>query len=248
MSACVFVFYHADLHSVWDNRLLAKALRTVPRNYTHPLPISRIEDALRGTIYDPYVRKIMHEGVLDRFEEDIDGWLACPSLDDGDDSKARMYPPAEKLQQLPIVAATLATKKGGMKRPPAGLPPTDDNIICPYAWAAPLHQLNCDIIWPPELDEFASTYFPESGEDVHDHDHDHDHEHEDNNVDLTINIEDFNNDNSYLELDTPEYAGRIEKEFLMEQLLAMGGIRLAAILNYLFADADEVGLGALYRS
>ena len=82
----MFVFYHVDLHSVWDNRLLAKALRTVPRNYTHPLPISRIEDALRGTIYDPYVRKIMHEGVLDRFEEDIDGWLACPSLDDDDDS------------------------------------------------------------------------------------------------------------------------------------------------------------------
>lgn len=46
--------------------------------------------------------------------------------------------------------------------------------------------------------------------------------------------------NTYLELDTPEYAGRIQKEFVLEQLLAMGGIRLAAILNYLFAEESAV--------
>lgn len=151
----------------------------------------------------------MHEGILDRFDASIDEWLTCPPLDE---SKSRPYPPAEKLQQLPLVVRTLAEKTAGLKTPPTGLPPTDDNIICPYAWAAPMHQLNCDIIWPPALDALA--YLPDDG---------------------------FN---SYLELDTPEYAGRIEKEFLMEKLLAMGGIRLAAILNYLFA----VETNPLYRA
>lgn len=71
-----------DLHSVWDSRLIAKVLRTIPKNYTEPLPSERIEGALRGTIYDPFIRKIMHEGILDRFDDKIDDWLACPSSND----------------------------------------------------------------------------------------------------------------------------------------------------------------------
>jgi hypothetical protein len=39
----------------------------------------------------------------------------------------------------------------------------------------------------------------------------------------------------YLELDTPKYTGRIEKEWIVEKLLAQGGVRLAGILNYIFA-------------
>lgn len=40
----------------------------------------------------------------------------------------------------------------------------------------------------------------------------------------------------YLELDTPEYSGKIRDEWVVEKLLAQGGIRLAGVLNYLFAD------------
>jgi len=39
----------------------------------------------------------------------------------------------------------------------------------------------------------------------------------------------------YLELDTPEYGGKISREWVVEKLFAMAGIRLAAVLNYLFA-------------
>ena len=42
----------------------------------------------------------------------------------------------------------------------------------------------------------------------------------------------------YLELDTPDYAGRVRKEKIMERLLVQGGIRMAAVLNGLFADPD----------
>ena len=223
-----------DLHSVWDSRLLAKALRTIPKNYTKPLPSERIEGALRGTIYDPFIRKIMHEGILDRFNDDIDDWLACPSSDSDSSSSlavhsSRPYPPAEKAQQLPLVSSSSNSFKAGLKTPPAGLPPTDDNIICPYAWAAPLHQLNCDLIWPPAIDELYSVLV---AEDEGEHEHEHEHEHEDGEEELLSN--------AYLELDTPEYAGRVQKEFVLERLLAMGGIRLAAILNYLFAEESSM--------
>jgi hypothetical protein len=49
----------------------------------------------------------------------------------------------------------------------------------------------------------------------------------------------------YLELDTPEYAGVIQKEWVLEKLMAMAGIRLAGVLNSLFADIDGEGLGVL---
>ena len=42
-----------------------------------------------------------------------------------------------------------------------------------------------------------------------------------------------------IELDTPEYAGRIEKEMLVGRLLAMAGIRTAAVLNTIFGDPAE---------
>jgi hypothetical protein len=47
------------------------------------------------------------------------------------------------------------------------------------------------------------------------------------------------NPHKYLELDTPEYAGVVSKQFLLEKLMAQAGVRLAGILNYLFADIEE---------
>jgi len=42
-----------------------------------------------------------------------------------------------------------------------------------------------------------------------------------------------------LELDTPDYGGKITKEWVVEKLLTMGGIRLAAILNLIFAKPHD---------
>jgi len=42
-----------------------------------------------------------------------------------------------------------------------------------------------------------------------------------------------------LELDTEDYAGRITKEWLVEKLLTMGGLRLASILNVVFAEPRD---------
>lgn len=200
-----FATISVDMHSVWDNALLASALLGVPLEYREPLPYPHIEAALRGKAYDPLIRQIMAEGIYDRFNSSISDWISCPSPKSSGIS--RPYPPSEKFQQLPLRSDVLTpsdlTRKSNIRTPPTGLPPTDDAVVCPYAWAAPLHELNCDLIWPAALDD------PQ-----------------------------FWAQNEYYELDTPEYMGRIRDEWVIQKLLAMGGIRLAAVLNYLYADYD----------
>jgi hypothetical protein len=47
-------------------------------------------------------------------------------------------------------------------------------------------------------------------------------------------------------LDTPEYAGRIRREKVVEKLMALGGLRLAGVLNELLGSEDELrAYGAL---
>ena len=83
----------------------------------------------------------------------------------------------------------------------------DGDVVCPYFWSQPLSALNCDIAWPKQLTLKESGGNESSWEET-----------------------------AQLELDTPEYAGVIEKRMLLEKLLAQGGVRLAGVLNYLFAD------------
>ncbi|KAI0030239.1 phospholipase C/P1 nuclease domain-containing protein [Vararia minispora EC-137] len=197
-----------NLHSLWDSLLIAKALRTIPRNYTRPLPVPPMEAVLKGTIYDPYVRRIMYEGVglgaystvRGRWEDEVEAWLDCPA------------PPMQSFLQRPLQAAFGVGARSE----------TDDGRICPHAWAAPIHKLNCDFIWPRELDDPA---YP--------HMHAVDAENE-----LRDAMEDYGrrgrSGGHYLELDTPEYAGAIAERWVVEKLLAQGGIRLAGILNDIF--------------
>jgi hypothetical protein len=41
-------------------------------------------------------------------------------------------------------------------------------------------------------------------------------------------------------LDTPEYAGRIRKDKVIEKLMALGGLRLAGVLNELLGSEEEL--------
>ncbi|KAA1478711.1 phospholipase C/P1 nuclease [Dentipellis sp. KUC8613] len=226
-----------NLHSLWDGLLIAKALRGIPRssNYSLPLPVPAVEAALRGAIYDPFIRKLMWEGVgvgnahKGRWEDDVEGWLDCP-----DSSKSQSTGWLAQLGQAVLDIFPL--------RQPAQ--DTDDDTLCPYAWAVPIHKLNCDLVWPKEMDE------PPYGHAAYD-DFDHDHDEFECRGTSCGDEEmrellwgDFEAEgrprrNDYLELDTPEYAGRIEKEWLVEHLLALGGIRLAGVLNGIFAPLIE---------
>ena len=177
--------------------MIEKAIGSVPSNYSLPLQKPAIESALQGTTYDSYIRRIMWEGTLDKWTDEIGDWLSCSTP-----SPESSVIPAEGAWQKVLSGLnsfnTLFKKQGVDINP-------DGDVVCPYFWSQPLNALNCDIAWPKEVPP------KESG---------------------------GNNESSFLEteLDTPEYAGVIEKRMLLEKVLAQGGIRLAGLLNYLFAD------------
>ena len=228
-----------NLHSLWDGLLIAKSLRTIPRNYTLPLPLPSVERHLRGAIYDPYIRRIIHEGVLGRWEGEIDSWFDCPATSNahtmGEDA------------QIPLGA--MGTAVGGADE--------DTDLICPFAWAQPIHALNCAFVWPKQLDEP-----PYNGQRV---EPSHAHDEEDCGCSSSTLADDlqflssdtpertgfvprpgFNTPPPHiplLELDTPQYAGYIAQNFVVEKLLAQAGIRMAGVLNYLFADDEEEEFG-----
>lgn len=118
----------------------------------------------------------------------------------------------------------------------------DGSILCPYFWAQPNHQLNCEVVWPAELDEEpfnARLDIAEAGDICQD-----DHGHELDLGEVSIPFTDVDSDNQtqcniagrppLLQLDSPEYSGVIADRMIVEKLLAQGGIRLAGILNYIF--------------
>jgi len=119
---------------------------------------------------------------------------------------------------------------------------TDDDIVCPYAWAKPINQLNCDFIFPNAID--LPPYNQQFSFDLNSHSPDSVHLSSKSEVDLVDSEGRYRagfkgGGGPYLELDTPEYAGKIKNEFVVEKLLAQGGIRLAGVLNWLFADLEE---------
>lgn len=189
-----------NLHSLWDGLLIAKAVRTVPPRYSRPLPYPEIEGAFRGTIYDSYIRRILWEGTLNKWEDEIEDWLSCPTSTP-EFSLVETESTWQKVLSRFSHFNTLFTKKGVEINP-------DGDFVCPYSWSQSLSALNCDIAWPKELalQEFEGD-------------------------ELSLQKE-----KGTLELDTPEYAGVIEKRMLLEKLLAQAGIRLAGVLNYLFAE------------
>ena len=115
----------------------------------------------------------------------------------------------------------------------------DDDVLCPYAWARDIHELNCALpIWPAELDEKLGS----SGVSEH---HCGGHDEGEGKLDEGEAREMGGRPRPHpelLELDTPKYAGRVREGWVIERLLAMAGIRLAGILNGLVLGEVDVHL------
>lgn len=201
--------YLPDLHSLWDGLLIAQGIRTLPMNYSRPLPFPEIEIHLRGTIYDSYVRKVMWVGIMGQWKDEIDSWISCPPSS-----------PEGVLQAvLSLFSRNVAEE-------------TDDDVVCPYAWAKPINELNCDFIFPKALDEPPYNHAHLSSEADTEELVDSPAGYRDGSATIGAS------GGPYLELDTPEYAGKIRAELVVEKLLAQAGIRLAGVLNWLFADFE----------
>ena len=118
---------HMNLHALWDNQLIAKAIRT-QRNYTTPLPARQIEDNLRGAIYDPYIRLILWEGVRKWWRSSLPAWLTCsPALD-------------QRSSQQILLAGDMATGD------------RTQEVVCPEEWAQATHKITCDTVFPKDYD------------------------------------------------------------------------------------------------
>ena len=214
-----------DLHSVWDGLLIAQSIRTTPSNYSRPLPGPTgtfVEPHLRGAIYDSYIRRIMHEGlsVGGRFDDESHTWLDCPEPKSAASTPAQLTlgERAQALFGLDFAGALGLTTRAGAEEG------WDDAVLCPYAWAKPIHELNCALpVWPHELDlPGGHPNGAELEEDV------------DASSDAAERRPPRHPD--LLELDTPAYAGKIAKEWVVEKMLAMAGVRLAGVLTDIFAD------------
>ncbi|KAF7321873.1 hypothetical protein MKEN_00709300 [Mycena kentingensis (nom. inval.)] len=134
-----------------------------------------------------------------RLRHEITDWLACPAP-----PHPSLTPFGSLAEQVLVFWQRFVTRDAALD--------TDDELICPYAWARPIHAFNCDLVWPPTLDQ---PPYDEGGP-------------------------------PYLELDTPNYSGVIARDWVVEKLLAQAGIRLAGILNYLFAEYEGEGKLRVY--
>ncbi|KAG8776018.1 hypothetical protein FRC15_000188 [Serendipita sp. 397] len=133
-----------NLHSVWDSRLLSNAILDTNRNYSHPLPSRKVEDALKGAIYDPYIRSIVWEGLSQAWKDQVDEWYTCPSTSLTSSFASR--------DQVPLDRNTMTTETNVRR--------WDDDFVCPYHWAKPNSRLNCAITFPKELDWPANSTDP----------------------------------------------------------------------------------------
>ncbi|KZP17526.1 hypothetical protein FIBSPDRAFT_957145 [Athelia psychrophila] len=113
-----------------DHSLGRPAHRPVPPHpaeQLHPPPIPETEFNLRGAIYDPYVRRVMWEGIMGRWKGEVQQWLSCPSA----------FPAAGN-------GGVLQTVMDMFRRNRNVAGETDDDLICPHAWAKPINAMNCD--------------------------------------------------------------------------------------------------------
>lgn len=200
-------------------------------NYTTPLPIPRIESALQGRAYDSYVRWILTEGLGGWWRDEWQQWSTCPDADEREQ---------------------LALSMGNSSSPTNRVDETD-LPLCPMAWTKPMHPLVCKYAFAapvPALDAEVS---------------------EDDDAAATPSWMDTMRRRrrgrrgrrpSPSPPRTPgttppphgdlpeladEYLERIDADKVIQKQLAMGGVRLAAILNTLLweeAQAAEAQRGA----
>ncbi|ELU43727.1 s1/P1 nuclease domain-containing protein [Rhizoctonia solani AG-1 IA] len=176
-----------NLHAVWDESLVNHMIIHTT-DHTSPLPTSsstptlererniRIEEALRGSIYDAYTRSILIEGIHGRWANEIQEWISCPK-------------PSVSLHD-----AQLRMAQGDlMFDDPVDVP------VCPHHWTIKTHDMLCTYIWPFGLTDKTPPR----------------------------------------ELNTADYAERVRSELVVEKQLAIGGMRLAAVLNNVLASEDD---------
>ena len=169
-----FLTIGIDFHAMWDGDLVKRAMDTTPSKWSKPISPA-IEGHLHGNKYDPLIRKVLVDGIDKTWAGEVDSWIQCPAIDSLSREGGR---DGQTVLQSQWDASD-----------------TDDDSVCPWYWAAPIHNLTCEWIWPVQVDEGKPL----------------------------------------VQLDADWYGGKVTREWVVEKFLTMGGLRLAAILNLVFA-------------
>ncbi|CAE6450158.1 unnamed protein product [Rhizoctonia solani] len=177
-----------NLHAAWDESLVNHMIIHTT-SHISPLPTTsstpalererniRIEEALRGSIYDAYTRSILVEGIYGRWAGEVKEWISCPQA-----------------SGMSLQDAQIRMAQGEIM-----LDDPTDVPVCPHYWTIKTHDMLCTFIWPFGLTDKTPPR----------------------------------------ELNTADYAGRIRSGLIVEKQLAMGGMRLAAVLNNVLGQEDE---------
>lgn len=224
-----------NLHSVWDSGIITKNIRELA-NYTSPLPSKQIEDALPGAIFDSYVRWIVWEGIRQWWRDDLEDWLACPASGDP-------YPHSSLGSYPADVRTQAVAPRGGLVEDALGLaqtaldymPNSVHSLLGPLipAPARLTEGFNQKLLsnTPQALtaagEEFKQPACPYTwAKNIHHL-----------NCDVAWPTE-YTGGGPLIELDTDKYIGEISRQKTMEGLLAMGGLRLAKVLNEVFGGGN----------
>lgn len=141
----------ARLHTVWDTLLIDKQIRELS-NYTAPLPSGRIESALVGKRFDPYIRYILKEGLGQTavrgqaesgwWKNESADWPACHGR--GSQGKAGLLDAEGQLAFTNMV------------EDPSRVDDTD-LPLCPYEWTQTMHPLVCEYAFASPVPAWEPT-------------------------------------------------------------------------------------------
>ena len=119
-----------------------------PANYSKPICAPALESSLCDMSYNPYIRRrgIYWEGLgpdqrSGCWGSKADLWLSCAPSPSSQSIRTQLEQP---LQEVLVGAATALRCKLRLGN---SLPATSDSDTpCRYAWAAPIHVLNCGVM------------------------------------------------------------------------------------------------------
>lgn len=224
-----------SLHSVWDSGILLKNIREMA-NYTSPLPSEHVERALPGAIFDSYVRWIVWEGLRQWWREGREDWLACPEKGDPYPHSLLDSIPRRDVEHGAWYRSALGYAHGAAAFLPNSVGDVVRLAIPPPAEVADglrdalldIHPKNigerhlgpaCPYTWAKDIHTMncAHAWPPE-----------------------------YDPTGPLLELDTDKYTGALARAKVVERLLAMGGLRLAKVLNEAVSDGKYKGVYVEY--
>jgi hypothetical protein len=158
----------------------------------------------------------MWEGIESKWIHDIDGWLSCPGPTALESQSESIFSVVSRAFSNPLTLPRALVNFVSSAAPPKGVKIIPDGpVICPYDWSVPIHKLNCDYVWP--------AVFGFNGTDA-----EVGHE-EDGLAECR----------RYPILDTKAYLAPLDDNLVLEKLVAQGGLRLAGLLNWLFATSTR---------